>query len=97
MMMNKKKVAMLIVRGMADQDHDKRDQSMEDNQGIKKPSEHKESDDSRMGVEMAAEKIIGAVKDGDAKKLIQALMEFQEMSSGMEYYKKESMHEDNSE
>lgn len=94
MMMNKKKIAALIVGGVADFDRDKADKNMEDKQGIKTPKEHKESDDSRMGIEIAMSKFIDAVKDSDVKKAVQAMMEFQEMSSGVEYYDKESMHED---
>lgn len=93
MMMNKKKVAALIVSGLADFDQDKSNKDMEDKQGIKTPTEHKESDDSRMGVEIAMDKLIKAIHDKDCKMAIEAMMEFQEMSSGMEYYDKSSMHE----
>jgi len=94
MMSDKKKIASLIVGGLGglhqDKPHDKR---MEDEQGIKTPTEHKESDDSRMGIEIAMDKFIKAISEKDTKMAINAMMEFQEMSSGMEYYDKSSMHE----
>ena len=95
MMINKKKVAALIVRGLADFDPEQSSQTadmyMEKEQGVKTPYKHKESDDSRMGYEMAMADFIAAVKEGDVKAACKAMMEFNEMSEGMEYYK-ESMH-----
>ena len=92
MMMNKKKIAALIVRGLADFDQDKAERHMEDTQGVKTTKENAESDDSRLGVEVAMRKFIDAVHDRDTKKAIEAMCEFQEMSSGMEYYES-STHE----
>ena len=92
MMINKKKIAALIVRGMEDfnPDSDKKtaDMYMEKEQGFKTPEKH---DDSRMGYEMAMKDFMDAVKDGDVKKACKAMCEFNEMSEGTEYYK-ESMH-----
>jgi len=93
MMMNPKKVAMLIVKGLADFNQDKADKYTNEEQGIKTPKKHEESDDSRMGVEVAMRKFIEAVHDRDTKMAIEAMCEFQEMSSGVEYYKEDSMHE----
>ena len=100
MMINKKKVAALIVRGMDDfnPDHEGQtaDKYMEKEQGLKTPEKHKESDDSRMGYEMAMQDFVDAVKEGDVKKACKAMMEFNECSSGAEYYDtepKNSMHD----
>ncbi len=89
--MSNKKIAMLIVKGLGESAPDsyKEDKRMDEEQGIKTPEKHKESDDSRMGVEVAMDKFIRAVNDKDTKKAIEAMCEFQEMSSGMEYYNKE--------
>lgn len=94
MMMNNKKIAMLIVKGLADSDREyQEDKRQDDEQGIKTPEKHKKSDDSRMGVEVAMDKFIEAIHNRDTKLAIEAMCEFQEMSSGMEYYDKDSMHE----
>jgi hypothetical protein len=98
MMINKKKVAALIVRGLEDFNDPHREKStadkyMEQEQGIKTPEKHKESNDSRVGYEVAMCDFIEAVKGGDVKKACKAMLEFQEMSEGAEYYK-ESMHGD---
>jgi len=85
MMINKKKVAALIVKGLADYSPDAASKYMDKEQGVK---EHKEeSGDSKMGYEMAMADFIAAVKDGDVKAACKAMMEFNEMSDGMEYYK----------
>ena len=99
MMMNNKKIAMMIVRGLADFDDSKESDPTKE-QSMKTPEEHKKSDDSRMGPELAMEKFISAVHDRDSKKAMTAMMEFMEMSEGMEYCQDDvegSMHEGSSE
>lgn len=77
-----KKVAMLIVKGLADFNSDK---STTEDQEVKTPKENSESDDSRLGEEVAMEKFIEAVKSNDVKKACAAMREFSEMCSGTEY------------
>ena len=100
MMINKKKVAALIVRGLEDFNPDREgqtaDKHMEAEQGLKTPEKHKESDDSRMGYETAMQAFIDAVKEGDCKAACKAMSEYNDMSDGMEQYK-ESMHGDKEE
>jgi len=96
MMHDKKKIAMLIVRGLADFDNKKESDPTKD-QSMKTPDEHKESDDHRMGPELAMQKMMDAFEDKDVKKAMMAMQEFQEMSGGMEYLEKDeegSMHGD---
>lgn len=96
MMHDQKKIAMLIVRGLADFNKDKEYDPTKD-QAMKTPDEHKESDDHRVGPELAMQKFIDAVHDKDCKKACKAMREFQEMSEGTEYFDsapEDSMHGD---
>ena len=69
--MDKKKIALMIVKKMGSPTND---------QEMKTPDEHKESDDDRMGVEMAMEKFIEAVHEKDVKAATKSLLHFIEMS-----------------
>ena len=98
MMQNAKKIAMLIVKGMEGDTSEAREQSQNKEQGVKTPSENAESNDSRMGVEVAMDKFIKAVEDKDTKKATEAMLEFHEMCSGSDYsHYLGSRHEDENE
>lgn len=80
---------MLIVRGLADFDP-KGENSPKDQEVKTSKEQSEEKPESRMGIESAMDKFIKAVHDNDTKKAIDAMMEFQEMCSGYEYYKRDS-------
>ena len=92
-MLNHKKVAMLIVRGLADFDPSEESSSKDQD---KTPKDDKPYE-SRMGVEYAMDKFIRAVHEKDTKRAIEAMMEFQEMCSGSEYIKKDESSEEKDE
>ena len=93
MMHSPKKIAMLIVRGLADEKIDSTE-----SQEVKTPSEHEKkkegNDDSTMGVEAAMKKFINAVHDKDCKKACDSLLEFIEMSEGYDYFDNEDKSQD---
>ena len=94
-MHDQKKIAMLIVRGLADFNNKESDPTKE--QETKTPKENAESDDSRMGIEVAMEKFINAVHDRDVKAAVQSFCEIGELSEGVEYFKDDvssSMHDE---
>lgn len=91
-MHDQKKVAMMIIRGLKDFDQSKESDPTKE-QEIKTESEHKESDDYRMGPESAMEKFMKAIKSDDCKAACKAMYEFMEMAEGTEYVGN-SMHED---
>ena len=84
MMHSPKKVAMLIVRGLADFNSNK-----DKDQPKASSEEHSKKDDSQMGIDSAMTTFISAVHDKDTKKAVTALLEFIEMSSGMDYFDNE--------
>ncbi len=94
MMQNQRKIAAIIVRGLADfkDDKDSGDYSSKSHydgkeQEVKyRDSEDMDRDTAKMGVESAMEKFIDAIHQKDAKKACEAMLEFQEMSSGVDYY-----------
>ena len=83
-----KKVAMLIIRGLANKAN-----SNDMEQGVATSGET-EKDDSKMPAEMAMAEFIEAIHEKDAKKATKAYMDFKDLCSGMEYHKGENSHEE---
>lgn len=85
MRIDKKKIAMMIVSGLGD--HYKKDEDFESKDEPKKESKEEDKPKTNYGLISTAEELIKSIKEGSAEDVVKALINFNELTTGVEFQK----------